>query len=84
MIGGLCKTTLASVGNVSPDEGIQTSRGVVLEASMSSHVRVCFCTELPLNRSNPHALHVRNKVMLHERPRRYSPGRGLPAGRDVE
>jgi hypothetical protein len=22
MIGGLCKTTLASVGNVSPDEGI--------------------------------------------------------------
>jgi len=23
MIGGLCKTTLASVGNVSPDEGIE-------------------------------------------------------------
>jgi len=28
MIGGLCKTTLASVGNVSPDEGISESRNV--------------------------------------------------------
>jgi hypothetical protein len=29
--------------------------GVILEVSMSSHVR-CFCTRLPLNHSNPHPI----------------------------